>query len=91
MVFQKLDYSAYSSSLYGNDRVPLQYSGYYPMHGYHTTPASFNIGNLNFAGNVFIDFFSTSSALSGTSSSSKILITDAARILNVAVVLHENC
>ncbi|XP_078043583.1 eya transcriptional coactivator and phosphatase 2 isoform X1 [Augochlora pura] len=45
---QKLDYSAYSSSLYGNDRVPLQYSGYYPMHGYHTTPASFNIGNLNF-------------------------------------------
>ncbi|XP_017887969.1 eyes absent homolog 4 isoform X2 [Ceratina calcarata] len=45
----KLDYSAYSSSLYGNDRVPLQYSGYYPMHGYHATPASFNIGNLNFA------------------------------------------
>ncbi|XP_076249589.1 eya transcriptional coactivator and phosphatase 2 isoform X3 [Calliopsis andreniformis] len=47
---QKLDYSAYSNSLYGNDRVPLQYSGYYPMHGYHATPASFNIGNLNFAG-----------------------------------------
>ncbi|XP_076634263.1 eya transcriptional coactivator and phosphatase 2 isoform X4 [Colletes latitarsis] len=47
---QKLDYSAYSSSLYGNDRVPLQYSGYYPMHGYHASPASFNIGNLNFAG-----------------------------------------
>ncbi|XP_061934328.1 eyes absent homolog 4 isoform X1 [Apis cerana] len=46
---QKLDYSAYSSSLYGNDRVPLQYSGYYPMHGYHATPTSFNIGNLNFA------------------------------------------
>ncbi|XP_043252006.1 eyes absent homolog 4 isoform X4 [Colletes gigas] len=46
---QKLDYSAYSSSLYGNDRVPLQYSGYYPMHGYHASPASFNIGNLNFA------------------------------------------
>ncbi|KAF3430541.1 hypothetical protein E2986_12585 [Frieseomelitta varia] len=46
---QKLEYSAYSSSLYGNDRVPLQYSGYYPMHGYHATPASFNIGNLNFA------------------------------------------
>ncbi|XP_076276395.1 eya transcriptional coactivator and phosphatase 2 isoform X1 [Lasioglossum baleicum] len=43
---QKLDYSAYS--LYSNDRVPLQYSGYYPMHGYHTTPASFNVGNLNF-------------------------------------------
>lgn len=86
MIFQKLDYSAYSSSLYGNDRVSLQYSGYYPMHGYHTTPASFNIGNLNFAGNVPIDFFFTSSALSG-----KILITDAARILNVAVVLHESC
>ncbi|XP_012257253.2 eyes absent homolog 4 isoform X1 [Athalia rosae] len=46
---QKLDYSAYSSSLYGNDRVPLQYSGYYPMPGYHTSPPSFNISNLNFA------------------------------------------
>ncbi|XP_011314552.1 eyes absent homolog 4 [Fopius arisanus] len=47
---QKLDYSAYSSTcLYGNDRVPLQYSGYYPMPGYHTTPPSFNIGNLNFS------------------------------------------
>ncbi|XP_063990697.1 eyes absent homolog 4 isoform X2 [Diachasmimorpha longicaudata] len=46
---QKLDYSAYSSTcLYGNDRVPLQYSGYYPMPGYHTTSA-FNIGNLNFS------------------------------------------
>ena len=57
IIFQKLEYSAYSSSLYGNDRVPLQYSGYYPMHGYHATPASFNIGNLNFAGNVPIDIF----------------------------------
>ncbi|XP_029678687.1 developmental protein eyes absent isoform X1 [Formica exsecta] len=46
---QKLDYSAYSSSLYGNDRVPLQYSGYYPVPGYHAPPASFNIGNINFA------------------------------------------
>ncbi|XP_012273894.1 eyes absent homolog 4 isoform X2 [Orussus abietinus] len=46
---QKLDYSAYSTSLYGNDRVPLQYSGYYPMPGYHPTPTSFNISNLNFA------------------------------------------
>ncbi|XP_014483814.1 PREDICTED: eyes absent homolog 4 isoform X3 [Dinoponera quadriceps] len=46
---QKLDYSAYSSSLYGNDRVPLQYSGYYPMPGYHAPPTSFNIGNINFA------------------------------------------
>ncbi|XP_015182853.1 PREDICTED: eyes absent homolog 4 [Polistes dominula] len=46
---QKLDYTAYGSSLYGNDRVPLQYSGYYPMPGYHTSHASFNIGNLNFA------------------------------------------
>ncbi|CAG5100138.1 Protein of unknown function [Cotesia congregata] len=32
---QKLDYSAYSSTcLYGNDRMPLQYSGYYPMPGW---------------------------------------------------------
>lgn len=46
---QKLDYSAYSSSLYGNDRVPLQYSGYYPVPGYHAPPTSFNIGNINFA------------------------------------------
>ncbi|XP_058801576.1 eyes absent homolog 4 isoform X2 [Phymastichus coffea] len=45
---QKLDYTAYSTSLYGNDRVPLQYSGYYPVPGYHTTPTSFNISNLNF-------------------------------------------
>ncbi|XP_034942768.1 eyes absent homolog 4 isoform X2 [Chelonus insularis] len=46
---QKLDYSAYGSTcLYGNDRMPLQYSGYYSMPGYHTTPTSFNIGNLNF-------------------------------------------
>ncbi|KAK0177580.1 hypothetical protein PV328_001618 [Microctonus aethiopoides] len=46
---QKLDYSGYSNTcLYGNDRMPLQYSGYYPMPGYHTTPTSFNIGNLNF-------------------------------------------
>ncbi|XP_066590348.1 eyes absent homolog 4 isoform X2 [Prorops nasuta] len=44
---QKLDYSAYG--VYGNERVPLQYSSYYPMPGYHATPASFNIGNLNFA------------------------------------------
>ncbi|XP_057341419.1 eyes absent homolog 4 isoform X2 [Microplitis mediator] len=46
---QKLDYSAYSSTcLYGNDRMPLQYSGYYPVPGYHTTSSSFNLGNLNF-------------------------------------------
>ncbi|XP_044577134.1 eyes absent homolog 4 isoform X2 [Cotesia glomerata] len=46
---QKLDYSAYSSTcLYGNERMPLQYSGYYPMPGYHSTSSSFNIGNLNF-------------------------------------------
>ncbi|OXU23836.1 hypothetical protein TSAR_007461 [Trichomalopsis sarcophagae] len=45
---QKLDYTAYSTSLYGNDRVPLQYSSYYPMPGYHPTPTSFNISNLNF-------------------------------------------
>lgn len=51
-LLQKLDYSAYSSSLYGNDRVPLQYSGYYPMPGYHAPPTSFNIGNINFAGNL---------------------------------------
>ncbi|XP_043278582.1 eyes absent homolog 4 isoform X3 [Venturia canescens] len=48
-VSQKLDYSAYSNSLYGNDRVPIQYSGYYPMPGYHSAPTSFNISNLNFA------------------------------------------
>ena len=47
---QKLDYSAYSTSLYGNDRVPLQYSGYYPVPGYHASPTSFNISNLNFVG-----------------------------------------
>lgn len=51
---QKLDYSAYSSSLYGNDRVPLQYSGYYPVPGYHAPPTSFNIGNINFAGNLLL-------------------------------------
>jgi len=45
---QKLDYNAYSSNLYGNDRIPLQYSGYYPVPGYHAPPASFNIGNINF-------------------------------------------
>ncbi|XP_020293036.1 developmental protein eyes absent [Pseudomyrmex gracilis] len=45
---QKLDYSAYSSSLYANDRVPLQYSGYYSVPGYHGPSASFNIGNINF-------------------------------------------
>lgn len=53
--FQKLDYTAYSSSLYGNDRVPLQYSGYYPVPGYHATPTSFNISNLNFVGVYSID------------------------------------
>lgn len=46
---QKLDYTAYSSPIYGNDRVSLQYSGYYPMAGYHPSPTSFNISNLNFA------------------------------------------
>ncbi|XP_014231703.1 eyes absent homolog 2 isoform X2 [Trichogramma pretiosum] len=45
---QKLDYTAYSTSLYSNDRVPLQYPGYYSVPGYHTSPASFNISNLNF-------------------------------------------
>ncbi|CAB0036737.1 unnamed protein product [Trichogramma brassicae] len=47
-LMQKLDYTAYSTSLYSNDRVPLQYPGYYSVPGYHTSPASFNISNLNF-------------------------------------------
>ncbi|XP_015586904.1 eyes absent homolog 4 isoform X3 [Cephus cinctus] len=55
---QKLDYSAYSTNLYGNDRASLQYPGYYPMTGYHATPTPFNISNINFAED------STKSALS---------------------------
>ncbi|KAJ8681267.1 hypothetical protein QAD02_017054 [Eretmocerus hayati] len=45
---QKLDYTAYGASLYSNDRVPLQYSGYYPVPGYHASPTSFNLSNINF-------------------------------------------
>lgn len=54
---QKLDYSAYSSSLYANDRVPLQYSGYYSVPGYHGPSASFNIGNINFGNSLITNLF----------------------------------
>ncbi|XP_025074724.1 eyes absent homolog 4 isoform X2 [Pogonomyrmex barbatus] len=81
---QKLDYSAYSSSLYGNDRVPLQYPGYYSVPGYHAPPTSFNIGNINFAD-------STKSALTLDPTTHDVSDLTARETANIEVAATKPC